>query len=90
MRDAPDDEYLLDWATEHGVDVEDFTDRCFELAELPAHYDYVPYGSTNVAMQTGPTIEDVPDSVILRVAQEWWEKGWLTWVGNELREALDP
>lgn len=79
MTDIPTDDELLEWARE--CDLPSFIERAFEVAQFDRRefYDFVPYGSTTAELYSGPTMDDVPDSVLLQVAQEWWEAEHLDW-----------
>lgn len=78
----PTDADLLDWATSEGMSTDAFAEEAVERsglagADLPA----VPYGDTMVSWPGGgPSVDDVPSSVLVDVANEWWGDGRIDWV----------
>lgn len=86
----PTDADLLDWATSEGMSTDAFAEEAVERsglagADLPA----VPYGDTMVSWPGGgPSVDDVPSSVLVDVANEWWCDGRIDWMLDD--EPAEP
>lgn len=74
----PTDAELLEWATGPGLVLDAFVEDVAMRME-PAEVTTVPYGSTTVELAPMVDPQDADSSLLLDVANAWWEDERLTW-----------